>query len=178
VELKLEVIVIPVSDVDRSKRFYEDELGFNLDVDHRAGDNFRVVQLTPPGSACSVTFGVGISPGEPGTYRGMQLVTPDIEAARAELAGRGVEVGDYFHFGPDGQTPGLHPERVDYGSYLRVADPDGNTWMIQEVRTRGGLAASAAATRSTFPAPRVTSRSPAPSSPPSSAAASSIDGIQ
>src|SRR3954469_644881 len=135
---KLELIVVPVSDVDRAKAFYAEQLGWNVDVDHRAGENFRVIQLTPPGSACSVTFGVGISPGEPGTYKGMQLVTPDIEGARAELAERGVDLGDYFHFGPAGQTPGLPPERADYGSYLRVADPDGNTWMIQEVRSRAG----------------------------------------
>src|SRR3954449_4176560 len=106
-DLKLEVVVIPVSDVDRSKRFYEEDLGFTLDVDHRAGENFRVVQLTPPGSACSITFGVGISSAEPGSYKGMHLVTEDIEAAKEELSGRGVETGDPFHFGATGQTPGL-----------------------------------------------------------------------
>ena len=134
-DLKLEVVVIPVSDVDRSKSFYEESLGFALDVDHRAGESFRVVQLTPPGSACSITFGLGISSAEPGSYNGMHLVTEDIEAARNELAQRGVEVSEPFHFGAEGQTPGLHPDRADYGSYLQVEDPDGNTWLIQEVRS-------------------------------------------
>jgi len=134
-DLKLEVVVIPVSDVDRSKSFYEESLGFALDVDHRAGESFRVVQLTPPGSACSITFGLGISSAEPGSYKGMHLVTEDIEAARNELTGRGVEVSEPFHFGAEGQTPGLHPDRADYGSYLQVEDPDGNTWLIQEVRS-------------------------------------------
>jgi len=135
-DLKLEVVVIPVSDVDRSKSFYEESLGFALDVDHRAGESFRVVQLTPPGSACSITFGLGISSAEPGSYKGMHLVTEDIEAARNELAQRGVEVSEPFHFGAEGQTPGLHPDRADYGSYLQLEDPDGNTWLIQEVRSR------------------------------------------
>jgi len=135
-DLRLEVVVIPVSDVDRSKRFYEESLGFTLDVDHRAGESFRVVQLTPPGSACSITFGLGISSAEPGSYKGMHLVTEDIEAARSELTGRGVEVSEPFHFGAEGQTPGLHPDRADYGSYLQLEDPDGNTWLIQEVRSR------------------------------------------
>ena len=134
-DLKLEVVVIPVSDVDRSKSFYEESLGFALDVDHRAGESFRVVQLTPPGSACSITFGLGISSAEPGSYKGMHLVTEDIEAARNELAQGGVEVSEPFHFGAEGQTPGLHPDRADYGSYLQVEDPDGNTWLIQEVRS-------------------------------------------
>jgi catechol 2,3-dioxygenase-like lactoylglutathione lyase family enzyme len=133
-DLKLEVVVIPVSDVDRSKQFYEEELGFTLDVDHRAGETFRVVQLTPPGSACSITFGLGISSAEPGSYKGMHLITEDIEATKQELSGRGVDVGDPFHFGAQGQTPGLHPDRADYGSYLQLQDPDGNTWLIQEVR--------------------------------------------
>jgi catechol 2,3-dioxygenase-like lactoylglutathione lyase family enzyme len=135
-DLKLEVVVIPVSDVDRSKQFYEESLGFTLDVDHRAGESFRVVQLTPPGSACSITFGLGISSAEPGSYKGMHLVTEDIEAARNELTQSGVEVGEPFHFGAEGQTPGLHPDRADYGSYLQLEDPDGNTWLIQEVRSR------------------------------------------
>src|SRR5215208_261310 len=135
-DLRLEVVVIPVSDVDRSKRFYEESLGFTLDVDHRAGESFRVVQLTPPGSACSITFGLGISSAEPGSYKGMHLVTEDIEAARSELTGRGVEVSEPFHFAAEGRTPGLHPDRADYGSYLQLEDPDGNTWLIQEVRSR------------------------------------------
>ena len=135
-DLSLEVVVIPVSDVDRSKRFYEESLGFTLDVDHRAGESFRVVQLTPPGSTCSITFGLGISSAEPGSYKGMHLVTADIEAARNDLTHSGVEVSEPFHFGAQGQTPGLHPDRADYGSYLQLEDPDGNTWLIQEVRSR------------------------------------------
>ena len=103
---KLELIVLPVSDVDRAKAFYAEKAGFNVDVDHRAGENFRVVQLTPPGSACSVTIGVGVTQVKPGTYQGLHLVVNDIEAARAELAQRGVEVSEPFHFGPEGQTPG------------------------------------------------------------------------
>jgi len=134
-DLKLEVVIIPVSDVDRSKRFYEEQMGFNLDVDHRAGESFRVVQLTPPGSACSISIGTGISSAEPGSYKGMHLVTEDVEAARDELTSRGVDAGDPFHFGAEGQTPGLHPDRADYGSYLQVEDPDGNVWLIQEVRS-------------------------------------------
>jgi catechol 2,3-dioxygenase-like lactoylglutathione lyase family enzyme len=131
-----EVTVIPVSDVDRAKAFYADTLGWNVDVDHRAGDAFRVVQLTPPGSAASISIGTGISSAEPGSYQGMHLVVSDIEAARADLAGRGVDIGEPFHFGAEGQTPGLHPERADYGTYLTFADPDGNRWLVQEVKAR------------------------------------------
>jgi catechol 2,3-dioxygenase-like lactoylglutathione lyase family enzyme len=134
VDLKLEVVVVPVSDVDRAKQFYEEQMGFNLDVDHRAGETFRVVQLTPPGSACSISIGTGISSAEPGSYKGMHLVATDVEAARAELVERGAEVSEPFHFGSQGQTPGLHPDRADYGSYLSLEDPDGNGWLIQEVR--------------------------------------------
>ena len=133
-DYRLELIAVPVSDVDRAKEFYEEKLGFDLDVDHRAGDNFRVVQLTPPGSACSITIGVGIRQAEPGSYKGMHLVTEDVEPMRDELTSRGVEVTGPFHFGPEGLTMGLHPDRADYGSYLQVEDPDGNTWLIQEVR--------------------------------------------
>jgi catechol 2,3-dioxygenase-like lactoylglutathione lyase family enzyme len=135
-DFKYEVTVLPVSDVDRAKGFYAEKLGFNVDVDHRAGDSFRVVQLTPPGSASSISIGTGITTAEPGSYQGMHLVVDDIEAARAELTGRGVEVTEPFHFGADGQTPGLHPERADYGTYLSFSDPDGNGWLIQEVRRR------------------------------------------
>jgi catechol 2,3-dioxygenase-like lactoylglutathione lyase family enzyme len=133
-DFKYELTVLPVSDVDRAKDFYAEKLGWNVDVDHRAGESFRVVQLTPPGSACSISIGTGISPAAPGSYRGMHLVVTDIEAARAELAGRGVEVSEPFHFGAEGQTPGLHPERADYGTYLSFSDPDGNGWLVQEVR--------------------------------------------
>jgi catechol 2,3-dioxygenase-like lactoylglutathione lyase family enzyme len=134
VDFKLELVVVPVSDVDRAKDFYTDKAGFTLDVDHRAGESFRVVQLTPPGSACSITIGTGLTPATPGVYQGLHLVVTDIEAARAELAGRGVEVSEPFHFGAEGQTTGLHPERADYGTYLSFSDPDGNGWLVQEVK--------------------------------------------
>jgi catechol 2,3-dioxygenase-like lactoylglutathione lyase family enzyme len=135
-DYKYELTVIPVSDVDRAKAFYAEKLGFNVDVDHRAGDSFRVVQLTPPGSAASITIGTGLTKATPGSYEGMHLVVTDIEAARAELAGRGVDVSEPFHFGAEGQARGLHPERADYGTFLTFADPDGNRWLIQEVKAR------------------------------------------
>jgi catechol 2,3-dioxygenase-like lactoylglutathione lyase family enzyme len=134
-DMALELVVLPVSDVDRAKAFYE-EAGFRLDVDHRAGEQFRVVQLTPPGSACSITIGTGVTDAAPGSSKGLHLVVADLEAALAELAKRGVEVSEPFHFGPEGQTPGLDPERRDYGSYASFSDPDGNGWLVQEVRTR------------------------------------------
>jgi catechol 2,3-dioxygenase-like lactoylglutathione lyase family enzyme len=135
-DFKYEVTVVPVSDVDRAKRFYAEKLGWAVDVDHRAGESFRVVQLTPPGSACSISIGTGITTAAPGSYQGMHLVVTDIVAARAELARSGVDVSEPFHFGAEGQTPGLHPERADYGTYLSFSDPDGNGWLIQEVRQR------------------------------------------
>jgi catechol 2,3-dioxygenase-like lactoylglutathione lyase family enzyme len=131
-DFKLELVIVPVSDVDRAKAFYE-KAGFNLDVDHRAGDTFRVVQLTPPGSACSITIGTGLTPAEPGSYQGLHLVVSDIDAARAELVERGVEVSEPYHFGSEGQTPGPDPKRSDYNSYLSFSDPDGNGWLVQEV---------------------------------------------
>ena len=132
---KLEVIVIPVSDVDRAKEFYVGKLGFNEDVDHQPSPEFRVVQVTPPGSACSVTFGIGMPvKAAPGSYDGLHLVVNDIEAAHRYLVDRMVEVGEPFHFGAAGQTPGLHPERADFGTYLSFSDPDGNGWLVQEVK--------------------------------------------
>jgi catechol 2,3-dioxygenase-like lactoylglutathione lyase family enzyme len=130
---KLEAIVIPVSDVDRAKAFYGERLGFTLDVDHAPSDEFRVVQFTPPGSACSITFGVGVSHVAPGSYEGLHLVVNDIEAAHAFLVERGVECSEPFHFGAAGQAPGVDPERRNYGSYVSFADPDGNGWLVQEV---------------------------------------------
>ncbi len=130
----LEVVVVPVSDVDRAKAFYADRVGFAVDVDHRAGEAFRVVQLTPPGSDCSISIGVGITDAAPGSARGMHLVVRDIEATRAELGGRGVEVSEIRHVGPDGWRPGPHPERADYGSFADFRDPDGNSWVLQERR--------------------------------------------
>src|SRR5262245_62843995 len=117
-EWKLELVLLPVSDVDRAKTFYTEKAGFNLDVDHRAGDEFRVVQLTPPGSACSISIGKGITQAVPGSVQGLHLVVSDIEAARAELVERGMEVSEAFHFEAGKQTPGPHPQRSDYGSYL------------------------------------------------------------
>ena len=132
-DMKLELVVLPVSDVDRAKAFYE-QAGFAVDVDHRASESFRVVQLTPPGSACSITIGIGVTSATPGTYGGLHLVVVDLEEALSALAERGIEVSEPFHFGAGGQTAGLHPERVDYGSFASLEDPDGNTWLLQEVR--------------------------------------------
>jgi catechol 2,3-dioxygenase-like lactoylglutathione lyase family enzyme len=135
-DLKLELVVVPVSDVDRAVDFYAEKLGFRVDVDHKAGENFRVVQLTPPGSECSISVGIGISPVSPGSYQGMHLIVSDIEEARAELTEKGVELSEPFHFGEAGQTTGLHPERADYGTFVSFSDPDGNGWLLQEVRQR------------------------------------------
>ena len=132
---KLELLVLPVTDVYRAKAFYEGA-GFRLDVDHRAGDTFRVVQLTPPGSSCSISIGTGLTTAAPGSAQGLHLVVEDIEVARAELVEGGVEVGDYFHFGPEGQASGLDPQRQDYGTFAAFSDPDGNGWLLQEVKQR------------------------------------------
>jgi catechol 2,3-dioxygenase-like lactoylglutathione lyase family enzyme len=129
---KLELVLLPVTDVDRAKSFYSEKLGFNLDVDHRAGDQFRVVQLTPDGSSCSISFGVGISDAEPGSVRGLHLVVPNIEAARTELVDRGVEVSKVRHMTPEGFVDGPDPKRQNYNSFADFADPDGNTWVLQE----------------------------------------------
>jgi catechol 2,3-dioxygenase-like lactoylglutathione lyase family enzyme len=134
VDWKLEVIVVPVADVDRSLAFYRDLVGFRLDVDHHAG-NFRVVQMTPPGSACSITLMPG--PAAPGALQGIQLVVSDIDAARQQLADRGVHVSDLFHFESGLRTPGHHPARADYGSFFAFDDPDGNGWLVQEVGRNG-----------------------------------------
>ena len=132
---KLEVVVVPVSDVDRAKDFYTEKAGFHLDVDHSAGEDFRVVQLTPPGSACSITLMRNAA--VPGSVRGLHLVVPDIEAARAELAGRGVDVSDIFHFEEGRQLPGPDPARADYNSFISFSDPDGTGWLVQEARRSG-----------------------------------------
>jgi predicted enzyme related to lactoylglutathione lyase len=131
---KLELVLVPVSDVDRAKNFYTETAGFTLDVDHRAGDHFRVVQMTPPGSACSISVGTGITKAAPGSVEGLHLIVSDIEAAHAELRERGADVGEIFHFESGGQVPGPDPHRSDYGSFLTFSDPDGNTWVVQEVR--------------------------------------------
>jgi catechol 2,3-dioxygenase-like lactoylglutathione lyase family enzyme len=143
VDMKLEVVVVPVSDVDRAKAFYE-ALGFRMDIDHVGGDDFRVVQFTPPGSQCSIIIGTGITTAGPGSTQGLQLVVTDIEAARSELIDRGIDVGDVFHdaggvfhhAGTEGRVAGPDPERRSYGSFASFADPDGNGWVLQEVRTR------------------------------------------
>ena len=133
-DFKLELVLIPVSDVDRAKDFYVEKCGFNLDVDHQPNEEFRVVQITPPGSACSLTIGIGLTTSTPGSYRGTHLVVTDIPAARAELVGRGVDVSEIRHMGSNGWEPGVDPERRDYGSFADFKDPDGNTWVLQEAR--------------------------------------------
>ena len=138
-DYKLELVLLPVSEVDRAKAFYTDKLGFNLDVDHQPNEEFRVVQMTPPGSACSITIGLGITDAEPGSVRGTHLVVTDIEAAHSELAGRGVEVSDIRHMTPEGWKPGPDPGHADYNSFADFSDPDGNTWVLQErAYSKGG----------------------------------------
>jgi predicted enzyme related to lactoylglutathione lyase len=119
---KLELVAVPVSDVDRAKAFYTEQAGFNADHDHTVSDEIRFVQLTPPGSACSIALGTGISDAAPGSVRGLQLVVSDIEAARAELAGRGVDVSEIQVF--------------PWGSFVFFADPDGNRWAVQSLPPR------------------------------------------
>jgi catechol 2,3-dioxygenase-like lactoylglutathione lyase family enzyme len=133
-DFKLELVLIPVTDVDRAKDFYVERMGFNLDVDHNVNEEFRVVQMTPPGSACSITIGRGMTEAAPGSYRGTHLVVTDIEIARAELVARGVEVSEIRHFDPKsgGWAPGPDPARSDYNSFADFSDPDGNTWVLQE----------------------------------------------
>jgi catechol 2,3-dioxygenase-like lactoylglutathione lyase family enzyme len=126
---KLEVVVVPVSDVDRAKRFYSEQVGFVIDVDHRPNDQFRVVQMTPPGSACSVTIGTGLIDSAPGSLKGLQLVVADVEAARAELLERGVEVSPVRHV--VGGT-WLDGHGGPWNSFIFFDDPDGNSWAVQE----------------------------------------------
>ena len=148
VDLKLEIVVIPVSDVDRAKRFYSD-LGWRLDGDFPGGDDFRVIQFTPPGSGCSIIFGKNVTTAAPGSARGLYLIVSDIEAARKELVGRGVKVSEVFHdagdvhAGPDEpylfgrvRVSGPDPARRSYFSFASFSDPDGNGWLLQEVTTR------------------------------------------
>jgi catechol 2,3-dioxygenase-like lactoylglutathione lyase family enzyme len=143
VDMKLEVIVLPVSDVDRAKEFYEG-LGWRLDADFSTDADFRVIQLTPPGSPASVIFGTGISAAAPGSVEGLHLIVTDIEAARAELVSRGAEVSEVFHdaggvfhhAGTTAREPGPDPKRGSYGSFAAFSDPDGNGWILQEITTR------------------------------------------
>ncbi|MEU4393952.1 VOC family protein [Kribbella sp. NPDC023855] len=142
-DMKLEVVVIPVSDVDKAKAFYE-QLGWRMDADFATEQGFRVVQVTPPGSEAAVIFGSGVSAGQPGSAQGLHLVVKDIEAAREELVANGADVsevwhdadGIFHHAGEANRVSGPHPERASYGSYLSFSDPDGNGWIVQEVVTR------------------------------------------
>jgi catechol 2,3-dioxygenase-like lactoylglutathione lyase family enzyme len=137
VDMKLEVQIIPVSDVDRSKEFYQ-RLGWRLDDDAAPLDGLRIVQFTPPGSGASVTFGTGLTTAAPGSAEG-GLIVSDIEAAHHELAGRGIDISEIWHgppFPPEARQPGPDPERTSYGSFCSFNDPDGNTWLVQEVTTR------------------------------------------
>ena len=137
VDMKLEVDVIPVSDVERSKQFYK-RLGWRLDDDVAPANGIRIVQFTPPGSECSVTFGNGITAAAPGSAEGT-LVVPDIEAAHDELVGRGIDVSGVWHgapFPPEARLSSPDPKRTSYGSFCSFNDPDGNTWLVQEVTTR------------------------------------------
>ena len=144
-DLKLEVLVVPVSDVDRAKRFYSN-MGFRLDVDYASGE-YRIIQFTPPGSAASIILGKGVTSAEPGSIDRMALAVYDIEAARRELLSHGIEVGEVFHdaggglgagfhIGIEGRAPGPDPERRSYASYASFRDPDGNVWLLQEIQER------------------------------------------
>ena len=148
VDLKLEIVVIPVSDVDRAKQFYE-KIGWRLDADFAADSDFRVLQFTPPGSACSVIFGKNVTAAAPGSAQGLYLIVSDVQAARDELLGRGVEISEVFHdaagvyAGPDEpylfgrrRANGRDPERRSYRSFASFSDPDGNGWLLQEITTR------------------------------------------
>jgi catechol 2,3-dioxygenase-like lactoylglutathione lyase family enzyme len=134
VDWTLELIVVPVSDVDRAKAFYVDQAGFDLLVDHSAGDDFRVVQLVPPGSACAIALMKNNVEMAPGTLHGLHLCVSDIDAARAQLLERGVDASELFHFGEGGQQSGPDPERQSYNTFLSFKDPDANTWLVQEVK--------------------------------------------
>ncbi len=134
IDMKLEVVVIPVADVDRANEFYA-SIGWRLNFDRSAGEDFRLVQYTPPGSCCSVQFGKGLTSAAPGSAKSFLVVT-DIVAARDQLVAAGVEVGEFFHDGPEGRGPGLHPQRLSYRSRALFSDPDGNTWHMQEVMIR------------------------------------------
>jgi len=142
-DMRLEVVVLPVADVDRAKDFYED-LGWRLDADFTSSPDFRVVQLTPPGSTCSVIFGTGVTEAAPGSLDGPMLVVTDIQAARDEIAKRGVEVSEVFHdeggvfhhAGTASRVPGPDPDGRSYASFASFRDPDGNAWMLQQITTR------------------------------------------
>lgn len=157
-DMKLEIVVVPVSDIDRAKKFYE-KIGWRLDADYAAGDDFRVLQFTPPGSACSVIFGKNVTAAAPGSAQGLYLIVSDIAAARAELLGRGVEISEVFHdaagvyagsdepylFGRH-RVSGVDPGHRSYRSFASFSDPDGNGWLLQEITARLAGRLDAAAT--------------------------------
>jgi catechol 2,3-dioxygenase-like lactoylglutathione lyase family enzyme len=132
----LEVIVVPVADVDRAKEFYSEQMGFNVDHDSKFSDEMRVVQLTPPGSGCSIVIGKGIADMAPGSLQGLQLVVADIRAARAELLDRGVDPGQIQIVGPDGRRPAGEEDELDNAGFLFFTDPDGNGWAVQQISRR------------------------------------------
>ena len=141
-DFRLEVVTIPVSDVERAKQFYA-KLGWRLDIDFSAPGGFRVIQFTPPGSACSIALGSGITTAAPGSVQGLELVVSDIAAARADIASRGTAISDVYHeaklahrASAEGRVPGPDPEGRSYFSFADFADPDGNTWLLQEVTQR------------------------------------------
>ncbi len=134
-EFKLEVIALPVSDVDRAKAFYEG-LGWRMDIDFEPAPGVRVIQFTPTGSACSIAFGTNFLEADPGSIKRLETAVQDIEAARDELIGRGVNVGEIYHRGEDGTAPGPDPNRTTYNSYAEFSDPDGNGWLLQEITER------------------------------------------
>lgn len=145
-DMKLEIVVLPVSDVERAKAFYR-AAGFREDLDYASGDDFRVVRFTPPGSAASIIFGDGITDRAPGSVQGLHLIVPDIHLTRARLIARGVDVDEVFHDiggvfhhqSPAFEIPGVDPDRRDHRSFARFRDPDGNGWVLQEVRRPGTL---------------------------------------
>jgi catechol 2,3-dioxygenase-like lactoylglutathione lyase family enzyme len=162
-DMKLEIVVIPVSDVDRAKRFYGG-LGWRLDADFASGEDFRVIQFTPPGSGCSVIFGTNVTKAAPGSAQGLYLIVSDVETARDELIARGVEVGTLFHGAGDIHTgsddpyllgrkrvDGPDPERTSYRSFASFSDPDGNGWLLQEITQRRPGRVDAAITKFTSP---------------------------
>jgi catechol 2,3-dioxygenase-like lactoylglutathione lyase family enzyme len=133
----LEVVVVPVSDLDRAKSFYAEQLGFNIDHDSRFGDENRLVQLTPPGSGCSIVVGKGVVPDmPPGSLKGLQLVVPDIRAAHDQLVERGIEVGPVQVIGPDGPRPSRDGDDLDNVGFVFFDDPDGNSWAVQQISSR------------------------------------------
>jgi len=141
-EFKLEVVVLPVSDIDRARGFYE-RMGWRLDANVTTGDGLRLVQLTPPGSGCSIQFGTNLTPAAPGSAQSLYLIVSDIDAARDDLVARGVEVSDVFHegtlgdrFHAAGRVAGPSPDRSTYGSFAAFSDPDGNGWLLQEITSR------------------------------------------